>query len=403
MNGKDLVELIKVPFFDYFYSHVLRISEEYGPKILNVSYRYFMVLIPGDEKFGILKMASNDKYTRIMEQTSIDHPLFMTTLHERGYQRYISGGDPENIDLPKTYLDEYKFLRNIWLSLYRPTFELAVGNRIRFNLKASEMNIPISSSRTATERYNISMNLIPVMIKPKALNNYISFYPRNYGKSPPKFYSVNCSTFRLTSNEELQEIPITIAFNEKDFSNYMGRLDQEFYFFKLASVSSRTFGDLIEPDYNIVLEVLPINPYLLSIHYSTMSKKENPFLIDRLLRRSIELKLLEVIGEDTDYWSNKTIESYGMASIESLDFGIHVRFVKFKVFSKLISLYINGENKSFVESFLKSQDKIRFLNLLYEAMKNKSLFLPTGELIPTSIKTMINDLMREDPLSDSTA
>ena len=402
MEGNNLVELIKIPFFDHFYSNVFRYSDVYGPSILRVPYRYLVILVPDDEELGILRIASTDKYLKVRDVVSLEQPLSKVRLNKRGLQAYISGGIPENLTLPPAFISEYKFVRNLWFSLERPSFELISGvNKITFNLKTRGKNLLIFSTRSTTpERYGMSLNILLIRIKHSSLESYVSFYPKNYGKSPPKFYSVNCTTFRLTSRGELQEIPIVLSFSEDDFFRHKATIKDEFCFVKLALVSNRTLGELSEPDYNIVLEVLAIDPYLLSIYYGTTEKSRAPFLIERSLRESVKSQLIKTLGQEISEGMSNTVKPNGVAEMEHFEDGLRINVIRLNVLSKFLFLYLEGQNRSFCEDFLKNSQKISFLDSLNKTVNKSSQFLPSGDFMSRPLKLMIDNIMKLNPVVD---
>ena len=398
MDENNLVELIKVPFFDHFYSNVFHYSDVYGPSNLRVPYRYLVILVPVYEEIGILRIVSTNKYLKVKDVVSLEQPLSKVSLSKRGVQSYISGGIPENLALPTAFVKEYKFLRNIWFSLGRPSFELISGvNKIIFNLKTTGKNLLIFSTRSAIpERYGLSMNILLIRIKQSSLDRYVTFYPKNYGKSPPKFYSVDCTTFRLTSRGELQEIPIVLSFNEDDFFRHKRTIKDELCFVKLVLVSNRTLGELSESDYNIVLEILPIDPYLLCIYYGTSEKNKAPFLIERALRESVKSQLIKTIGQDISEVISKSVKPNGIAEIEQFEDGLRVRVIRLNVLAKFLFLYLEGQNRSFCEDFLKSSQKISFLDALNKTVNTSSRFLPSGDFMTRQLKLMIDEIMKLD-------
>ncbi|MDS0257478.1 hypothetical protein ApAK_07340 [Thermoplasmatales archaeon AK] len=399
MERSELVELIKLPFFNYFYSNVFRDSEVYGSLVLRVPYRYMLVLIPNEEEFGILRIASSDKFRRVEVVAEATQVLTIARLNKSGYKAYICGGDPEEVILPDEFLKVYTFARDLWMSLERPSFDIQTGaGKIVFNLKTTGNNLLIFSTRSSTpERYGLSMNLLLVRFRHSSLDNYVSFYPRNFGKSPPKFYSVNCTAFRLNSNGELQEIPIVLAFEGEDFFGYKDMIKDELYFAKVALVAARSFGDITEPDYSIVLELLTVNPYLVAAYYGSAEENRAGFLVERVLRQPVESQLETLLGYNIFERGTELTEPTGVAEMEKFEGGIRLRAVKLNAISRFLYLYITKQNRSFCEGFLKSKQKIRFLAELDRAIEANSMYLPTGELMSRPLKSALDQIMRGGP------
>ncbi len=399
MEGRELVEIIKIPFFNYFYSRVFRDSETYGSVFIPVSYGYMPVLLPVNEKLGVLRVESRDKFSRVQKFADPGQPLSLVRLSRRGSQDYVSAGDPVELELPDDFLKAYLSARNLWMSLERPSFDVKAGrNSIAFNLKSQSKGLQIFSSRLyVAERYALSIFFLPVRITRKSIEKFISLYPRNFGRSPPKFYSVNCTAFRLNSKGKLEEIPVDLMFEEKDFFGYKNKINDGIYFIKLALISDRSFEEVNEPNYNVVLEVLNIDPYLASVYYGTTEGSESLFYTERMLRGSVKHQLEMLLGENFFNGNTEVAKYAGIAEMQEKEEGVRIRTIKLSVISGFLHLYVEGQNRRFCEEFLRANQKIEFLATLQDTIDTDSMYLPKGgELMSRSLKLILEKIIRRD-------
>lgn len=395
MDNLEIVELIEIPFFNHFYMDIFSNTDTQMDYHLKVPYRYVVMILPKREEIGILRFASEDKFFRLKSTLDVVGSLALVKLHRKSGQAYISGGDAETLNLPQKYRSPYLYSRNIWLSSERLAYSISPGNnKIVFNISSSSKNMIIFSSKsTSAEKYGLSLCVTPVKMTKQFMNDAISFHPNNYGTSAPRFFSVPCTAFRLNSRGEVQEVSLWVAFSEARFKYYQKKLVDGLYLAELIIVSGRTFGELIESDYNIIINLTPMDPYLLVSYFGNSGNLQTTFIVERIMRKMVKEQLEKAIGTQL---LNKILGSpapLGFIKMESSEGSTRLMSLRLSVVTRMIEMYLLNYNRTFFEKLFDSQDLINSFEKLISEFKENRHYLSSGELISPTFRSMLTEFI----------
>ena len=393
-----LVELFKIPFFNYLYLHITAGSLPHNMFSFDQHYTFYFCLIPAKEEIGKVRMTSQDKEGRIETILSEHRQPLKVNLKKAGIDEFTMRGDPEPIVASNYAFTTYDLARLLWLLSEPPIFSLQAScKRTAFRISSITRRTILQSDRNGvSEKYSIIFGAIILELKRSDIEKANVFYPSNFGIKPPKFYSVPCSTYRITSGFSLEKIPFSVEFTEetyKECQDIIGNSSSNLYLASMFVISSREWDEFTEPDYNVVVQLTPCdNIELLSVAFGRNVQKSNKYLNVKVIGESLNKQIRDSTGHDmfSELGSNE-IAFKGLGRIERVGSNLKISFVTLSTVARFLEMASQSGMNGMARDFFHSPDKIPYLETLREHfIKNRNFGL-NGELLSPMIRTYLTE------------
>ena len=394
-----LVELFKIPFFNYLYLHITAGSDPRNIFTFDQHYTFYFCLIPEKEEICKIRIASGDKENRLESILGEYNQPLKVNLKKAGLNEYITRGDPSPMIATQIAFSSYALARVLWSLSEPPIFSIqAIGNRTAFRISSISRRCQLRSDRKGvSEKYSIIFGSLIVELKNADFKKASHFYPSNLGIKPPKFYSVPCYTFRITSESIIEKIPFKIEFTEDNYQEFQSLItfsENDLYLVTMFVISSREWDEFQEPDYNIVVQLTPhVSDELMAIAFGRSVQGPSKYVNVKVINESLSKQIKASTGHDL-HASLKPAENCfnGLGKIEHVGTSIKISIVSLSTVTKFIDMASPPDQNQIADGFFKAQSKIAYLQLLQVGFTKNQTFGMNGELLSHMTRKYLSEI-----------
>lgn len=393
-----LVELFKIPFFNYLYLHITAGNDSRNMFSFDQHYTFYFCLIPAKGEIGKVRMTSEEKEDRVENMLNEYHQPLKVNLRTAGLNEYTTRGDPEPIVAPNIAFATYDLARLLWSLSEQPIFNLqASGSRTVFRISSITRRTQLRSDRNGvSEKYSIIFGTIILELKREEIERATGFYPSNFGIRPPKFYSVPCHTFKMSSVFSLEKIPFSVEFTEesyREFQNMTCDTSSNLYLATMFVISSREWNEFTEPDYNVIVQLAPCDDVeLLSIAFGRSVQGQDKYIGVKVITEALNNQIKEYTGHDlfSELEFNKSAFK-GLGRIESVGSNMKISYVTLPAVTRFLEIVSESGMNGIAKDFFQTTDKIRYLETLRAHFAKNRNFGLNGELLSPMTRRCLNE------------